>query len=154
MPLPESIRDNSTAAALADLATAGKVEFGELTVEVAPSNILEALRRAKTNLGLNRLSTVTGVDRYPVEPRYEVVYHLQSITSKQRLRLKARVSGDNPEIESACPIYRAANWYEREVFDFFGIRFLNHPDLKRIMLPEDFEGYPLRKDFPVTGMRY
>jgi len=154
MPLPESIRDNSTAAALADLATTGKVEFGELTVEVAPSNILEALRRAKTNLGLNRLSTVTGVDRYPVEPRYEVVYHLQSITSKQRLRLKARVSGDNPEIESACPIYRAANWYEREVFDFFGIRFLNHPDLKRIMLPEDFEGYPLRKDFPVTGMRY
>jgi NADH-quinone oxidoreductase subunit C len=152
--LPDSIRDNSTAAALADLATTGKLEFGELTIEVAPSNILEALSRAKTSLGLNRLSTVTGIDRYPVEPRYEVVYHLQSITTKERLRVKARVSGDNPEIESACPVYRAANWYEREVFDFFGIRFLNHPDLKRIMLPEDFEGFPLRKDFPVTGMRY
>ena len=154
MPLPESILSNPIAAALADLATTGKLEFGELTVEVAPSSILEALTRAKVSLGLNRLSTITGVDRYPVEPRFEVVYHLQSMTSKERLRLKARVSGDNPEIESACPVYRAANWYEREVFDFFGVRFLNHPDLKRIMLPEDFEGYPLRKDFPVTGTRY
>ena len=154
MPLPESIRDNSTAAALADLATTGKLEFGELTIEVAPSDILQALGRAKTTLGLTRLSTVTGVDRYPVEPRFEVVYHLQSMTSKERLRLKARVPGDNPEIESACPVFRSANWYEREVFDFFGVRFLNHPDLKRIMLPEDFEGYPLRKDYPVTGTRY
>jgi NADH-quinone oxidoreductase subunit C len=154
MPLPESLRDNSTAAALADLATAGKLEFGELTVEVAPGNILAALGRAKTSLGLNRLSTITGVDRYPAEPRYEVVYHLQSMTTKERLRLKARLPGDHPEIESACPVFRAANWYEREVFDFFGVRFLNHPDMKRIMLPEDFEGHPLRKDFPVTGTRY
>jgi NADH-quinone oxidoreductase subunit C len=154
MPLPDSISDNSTAAALADLATTGKLEFGELTIEVAPSNILEALGRAKTTLGFDRLSTVTGVDRYPTEPRYEVVYHLQSVSTKSRLRVKARVPGGNPEIESACPVYRAANWYEREVFDFFGVRFLNHPDLKRIMLPEDFEGHPLRKDFPVTGMRY
>ena len=154
MPLPESIRENRTAAALADLATTGCLTFGELTVEVAPSNILEALGRAKTTLGLNRLSTVTGIDRYPVEPRFEVVYHLQSIATKERLRIKARLGSDNPEIESACPVYRAANWYERETFDFFGITFLNHPDLKRIMLPEDFEGYPLRKDFPVTGTRY
>ena len=152
--LPESIRDNSTAASLADLATTGKLEFGELTIEVSPSNILEALTRANSVLGFTRLSSITGVDRYPVEPRYEVVYHLQSIATKERLRIKARVHGDNPEIESACPIYRAANWYERETFDFFGVRFLNHPDLKRIMLPEEFEGYPLRKDFPVTGMRY
>jgi NADH-quinone oxidoreductase subunit C len=154
MPLPESIRDNATAAALADLATTGRVDFGELTIEVAPSDILPALGRAKTSLGFNRLSTITGVDRFPVEPRFEIVYHLQSIATKERIRFKARVYGDNPEIESACPVFRAANWYEREVFDFFGVRFLNHPDLKRIMLPEDFEGYPLRKDFPVTGTRY
>ena len=152
--LPESLRDNPTAAALADLATTGKIEFGELTIEVAPSDILAVLGRARTTLGFNRLSTVTGVDRFPVEPRFEVVYHLQSIATKERIRFKARVPGDNPEIESACPIFRAANWYEREVFDFFGIRFLNHPDLKRIMLPEEFEGFPLRKDFPVTGLRY
>jgi len=154
MPLPESIRENRTAAALADLATTGNLAFGELTVEVTPANVLEALGRAKTTLGFNRLSTVTGVDRYPVEPRFEVVYHLQSTGTKERLRIKARLSGENSEIESACPVYRSANWYEREVFDFFGVRFLNHPDLKRIMLPEDFEGYPLRKDFPVTGTRY
>jgi NADH-quinone oxidoreductase subunit C len=152
--LPESIRDNSTAAALADLAVTGSLAFGELTLEIAPSDIVAALGRARTTLGLNRLSTVTGVDRYPVEPRFEVVYHLQSTVTKERLRLKARVSGDNPEIETACTVFRSANWYEREVFDFFGIRFLNHPDLKRIMLPEEFEGHPLRKDFPVTGMRY
>jgi NADH-quinone oxidoreductase subunit C len=154
MPLPELLRDNSTAAALADLATAGNLDFGELTVEIAPAQILEALHRIKGTLGFNRLSTITGVDRFPVEPRFEVVYHVQSMATRQRLRIKARVSGENPEIESACPVYRAANWYEREVFDLFGIRFLNHPDLKRIMLPEDFEGFPLRKDFPVTGTRY
>jgi NADH-quinone oxidoreductase subunit C len=154
MPLPELFRDNSTAAALADLATTGKLEFGELTVEIAPANILEALHRIKHTLGFNRLSSITGVDRFPVEPRFEVVYHMQSMATKERLRIKSRVPGDNPEIESACPVYRAANWYERETFDFFGVRFLNHPDMKRIMLPEDFEGYPLRKDFPVTGTRY
>ena len=154
MPLPELFRDNSTAAALADLAAGGKLEFGELTVEIAPAHILEALHRIKGTLGFNRLSTITGVDRFPVEPRFEIVYHVQSIATKQRLRIKARVSAGDHEIESACPVYRAANWYEREIFDFFGVRFLNHPDLKRIMLPEDFEGFPLRKDFPVTGTRY
>jgi NADH-quinone oxidoreductase subunit C len=154
MMLPESIRDNSTAAALADIAVTGSLTFGELTLEVAPSDIVTALGRARATLGFNRLSTVTGVDRYPVEPRFEVVYHLQSTSTKERLRLKARVSGSNPEIETACTVFRSANWYEREVFDFFGIRFLDHPDLKRIMLPEEFEGSPLRKDFPVTGMRY
>src|SRR5665213_2930436 len=102
--LPESLRDNPTAAALADLATTGKIEFGELTIEVAPSDILAVLGRARTTLGFNRLSTVTGVDRFPIEPRFEVVYHLQSIATKERIRFKARVPGDNPEIESACPI--------------------------------------------------
>jgi NADH-quinone oxidoreductase subunit C len=152
--LPDSLRDNSTAAALASLATDGMLTFDELTIEVAPANVVEALSLAKNTLGFNRLSTVTGVDRFPAEPRFEVVYHLQNLSTKARLRMKTRLPGENPQVESACPVFRAANWYEREVFDFFGIRFLNHPDLKRIMLPEEFEGYPLRKDFPVTGMRY
>src|SRR5215831_16022010 len=132
--LPDSLRDNSTAAALASLATDGKLTFGELTIEVAPANIVDALSLVKNTLGFNRLSTITGVDRFPAEPRFEVVYHLQSMSTRDRLRIKTRVSGENPELESACPVFRAANWYEREVFDFFGIRFLNHPDLKRIML--------------------
>ena len=154
MPIPESLAGNATAAALAGLATTAKFEFDELTVEIEPSNILEALRRVKHDLKFERIASITAVDRYPAEPRFEIVYHLQAISAKQRLRLKARVSGTNPEIESATGVYHGADWYERETFDLFGIRFLNHPNLTRIMMPEDWEGHPLRKDYPITGMRY
>jgi NADH-quinone oxidoreductase subunit C len=125
--------------------------FGELTVEIAPEKLVEACRLLKHELKFERLSTVTAVDRYPSQPRFEVVYHLQSIARKERLRLKCRLSGEQPEIDSATAVWRSANWYEREVFDLFGIRFRNHPDLRRIMMPEDWEGHPLRKDYPVTG---
>src|ERR1035438_4355835 len=152
--IPEDLRDNPLASALDDLATTAKFAFNELTIEVAPANIVAALRRVKDHLRFERLSTVTCADRYPAEPRFEIVYHLQSIAGKQRLRLKARVSGDNPEIESAFAVYRSANWYEREVFDLFGIRFLNHPNMTRIMMPDDWAGHPLRKDVSVTGTRY
>lgn len=152
--IPEGLRGNPLAMAFDAVASTAKSEFGELTVEIEPARILDALRIAKHDLAFERLSTVTGVDRYPAEPRFEVVYHLQSIANKQRLRLKARVSGENPAIESAFAVYRSADWYEREVFDFFGVRFLNHPDLTRIMMPADWEGHPLRKDYPVTGTRY
>ena len=154
MPIPESLAGNAIAAALAGLATTAKFEFDELTVEIEPSNILEALRRVKHDLKFERIASITAVDRYPAEPRFEIVYHLQAISAKQRLRLKARVSGTNPEIESATGVYHGADWYERETFDLFGIRFLNHPNLTRIMMPEDWEGHPLRKDYPITGMRY
>jgi NADH-quinone oxidoreductase subunit C len=99
------------------------------------------------------LSTVTAVDRYPSEPRFEVVYHLHSIARNQRLRLKCRLPGENPVIDSATVVWRSANWYEREVFDMFGIHFLNHPDPRRILMPEDWEGHPLRKDYPIAGPR-
>jgi NADH-quinone oxidoreductase subunit C len=144
----------SLVAALGDLAVSSKEEFGELTVEVAPGNILAVLARLKGELKFERLTSVTGVDRFPAEPRFEVVYHLQSIANKGRLRVKARLSGDNPHIESAVGVYRSADWYERETFDLFGIVFQNHPDLTRIMMPEGWEGHPLRKDYPVTGTRY
>ena len=81
------------------------------------------------------------------EPRFEVVYHLQSVERNEWLRLKCRLAGGNPEIDSVTGVWRAANWYERETFDLFGISFRNHPDLRRIMLTEDFEGHPLRKDW-------
>jgi NADH-quinone oxidoreductase subunit C len=110
--------------------------------------------KIKSELKFERLTSVTGVDRFPVEPRFEVVYHLQSIANKARLRVKARLSGDNPTIESAVGVYRSADWYERETYDFFGVIFLNHPNPIRIMMPEGWEGYPLRKDYPVTGTRY
>jgi NADH-quinone oxidoreductase subunit C len=121
---------------------------------VAPRNIVAALGRLKNDLKFERLTSVTAVDRYPAEPRFEMVYHLQSIARKERIRLKAPLRGENPEIESAVAVYRSAGWYERETFDLFGVRFLNHPNLRRIMMPEDWEGYPLRKDYPVTGPRY
>src|SRR5579859_5274139 len=137
MPIPESLASNPTAAALADLASTAKFEFNELTVEIPPAGIIEALRRVKRDLKFERITSVTGVDRFPAEPRFEIVYHLQSIARKERLRLKARVSGTNPEIESATAVYHGADWYERETFDLFGVRFLNHPNLTRIMMPED-----------------
>jgi NADH-quinone oxidoreductase subunit C len=139
---------------LEDIAVATKVGFGETTIEVAPENILEAVRRLKHDFKFERLTSITGVDRFPAEPRFEVVYHLQSIAGKQRIRIKARLHGDNPVIESVVSIYRAADWYERETFDLFGVKFLNHPRLTRIMMPDDWEGHPLRKDYPVTGIRY
>ncbi|HXJ39493.1 MAG TPA: NADH-quinone oxidoreductase subunit C [Bryobacteraceae bacterium] len=156
--IPESLLPDPIVSALADLATTAKFEFNELTIEIAPDKIVEAMGRVKNKLKFERLTSVTGVDRFPAEPRFEVVYHLQAVAAKQRLRLKARVAsgiaGANPEIESVTSVYRGANWYERETFDLFGIRFLNHPELTRIMMPEDWEGHPLRKDYPITGTRY
>jgi len=139
---------------LEDIAIATKNEFNETTIEVAPENIVTAMGRLKYDLKFERLTSIAGVDRFPAEPRFEVVYHLQSIAGKQRIRIKARVPGDNPEIKSVTSVYRAADWYERETFDLFGVKFLNHPELTRIMMPDDWEGYPLRKDYPITGTRY
>ena len=151
--IPENLQDNAVIVALGNLAASAKSEFDELTIEVAAADILAVLRQLK-GLGFEQLTTVTAVDRYPSEPRFEIVYHLHSFSKKQRLRIKARISGESPEIESACSVYGSANWYEREVFDFYGVKFLNHPDPRRIMMPDDWEGYPLRKDYPVTGKRY
>ena len=154
MPIPESLHEHATAAALEDLAVTGRFERGEVTIEIAPEQIIVALGRLKRDLGFEQLSTLTGVDRYPSEPRFEVVYHLQSISQYRRVRLKVRLPGTNPQLESATAVYRSANWFERETYDLFGITFLNHPNLTRIMLPEDWIGHPLRKDYPVTGTRY
>ena len=136
---------------LEPFALSSSERFGELTVEIAPEKLVEACLFLKTDRQFERLSTVTAVDRYPSQPRFEVVYHLQSIGRNQRLRLKCRLSGERPEIDSATAVWRSANWFEREVFDLFGIRFRNHPDLRRIMMPEDWDGHPLRKDYPTTG---
>ena len=155
--LPENLRENALAAAVegfdSQALTSGKYDRGELTLEIAPERIAAVCQFLKYDRNFVRLSSVTAVDRYPAEPRFEVVYHLHSVESKTRLRLKCRVYGTDPVIESVTPVWRSANWYEREVFDLFGIRFLNHPDLRRIMMPDDWEGHPLRKDYPVTGPR-
>jgi NADH-quinone oxidoreductase subunit C len=133
--------------------TAVVTDRGETTLIVPAEHIAAAGRILKSQQEYVRLSTVTGVDRYPAEPRFEVVYHLLSLSRNTWLRVKCKLPGANPEIDSLTGVWRSANWYERETFDLFGIRFRNHPDLTRIMLPDDWEGHPLRKDYPVTGTR-
>src|SRR5690242_4298992 len=155
--LPDNLKEHAVAASIdafdTEAVQGGKFEGGELTLEIAPAKINSVCGFLKYDQQFNRLSTVTAVDRYPSEPRFEVVYHLHSIEKNQRLRLKCRLAGSTPEIETVTTVWRGANWYERETFDLFGIKFLGHPDLRRIMMPDDWEGHPLRKDYPVTGTR-
>ena len=128
--------------------------LGETTHIVAPERIVETCRHFKDEDRYERLSAVTCVDWHPAEPRFEVVYHLHSLSQNRRLRLKCRLSGDAPEIDSVYSVWRSADWFEREVFDLFGVRFRNHPNLTRILMPLDWEGHPLRKDYPVHGFKY
>jgi len=130
-----------------------RVVHGMVELTVPPGAILDLVRRLASEFRFDMFLDVTAVDWYPTEPRFEVVYHLFCHERKGRLRLKCRVSGERPEIASVVPVWSAANWYEREVFDLFGIRFAGHPQLRRILMPEDWQGHPLRKDYPVTGYR-
>jgi len=125
-----------------------------MTLEVSPEKIVEVCRSLKEERRFVRLADLTAVDWHPAEPRFEVVYHLHSVERNERLRLKCRLAGDAAEIDSVTSVWRSANWHEREVFDLFGIVFRGHPDLRRIMMPEDWEGHPLRKDYPVYGNKY
>jgi NADH-quinone oxidoreductase subunit C len=156
--LPDVLRGVETAAAIeawdAGALLGGSQDLGETVLFIEPGRIVGVCRLLKTQHGFNRLSAVTAIDRYPAEPRFEVVYLLHAAPAAKRLRLKCRLSGADPAIESVTSVWEGANWYERETFDLFGIRFLNHPNLTRIMLPEYWEGHPLRKDFPIDGYRY
>jgi len=138
-----------------------KQALGETTLIADPARIVDLCRYLKDSENFLRLDTITAVDWYLTEPRFEVVYHLhslgqnpQSSIEARRLRVKCKLSGTNPEIDSVTSVWRAANWYEREIFDMFGIGFRNHPNLIRILMPLDWEGYPLRKDYPVHGYKY
>ena len=132
----------------------GSLAFGEATLILDPATIVEVCRFLKSEQKFVRLVSVTAVDWHPVEPRFEVVYQLHSIERNDRLRLKCRVSGDAAQIDSVCEVWAGANWYEREIFDLFGIQFRNHPNLTRIMMPENWQGHPLRRDYPVHGHKY
>jgi NADH-quinone oxidoreductase subunit C len=132
-----------------------KFDRDELSIYVERSSLREAcaLLRDDANCPFNFLSDVTCVDWHPQEPRFEVVYQLLSIPKKERVRLKVRLGSDSPAVESVTSVWPAANFFEREVFDLFGIRFTGHPYLRRIQMPENWEGHPLRKDYPVEGYR-
>ncbi len=110
-------------------------------------DVLAALRGP--GLAFEFLSDLTAVDWWPAEPRFEVVYHLASFEHRTRLRVKVRVGGDDARLPTASDIWPAADWLEREVWDLFGIVFDNHPDLRRLLMPEDWVGHPARKDYPV-----
>jgi len=120
---------------------------------VARESIVPVCQLLKREAGFDRLSAVTAVDWWPREPRFEVIYILHSLRNATRLRLSVTV-GEGTELDSVTSVWRGANWYEREVFDLFGIPFRNHPNLERIMMPADWEGHPLRKDYPVHGHKY
>jgi len=132
-----------------------KFDRDEMTIYVERSALREAcaLLRDDPACPFNFLSDVTCVDWHPAEPRFEVVYHLLSIPKKERIRLKVRLNSSSPNVDSLTPVWAGANYFEREVFDLFGVRFAGHPYLRRIMMPEDWEGHPLRKDYPVEGYR-
>jgi NADH-quinone oxidoreductase subunit C len=132
-----------------------KFDREEMTIYVGRPYIREAcaLLRDHREVPFNFLSDITCVDWYPSEPRFEVIYHLLSVPRKERVRLKVRLDGSSPVVESVTPVWPGANYFEREIFDLFGIRFTGHPYLRRLLMPEDWEGHPLRKDYPVEGYR-
>ena len=127
---------------------------GQVAVTLKKDRILDICRflHDDPDLFFDYLVDVCGADYLGKnEKRFEVVYHLYSIKHRHALRLKAEVAGDTPSIDSVMPVWIGANWHEREAYDMYGIVFKGHPDLRRILLPEDWEGYPLRKDYPLQG---
>lgn len=130
-----------------------KFDRDELSIYVARESIRQACQQLRAKGLVDFLSDVTCADYYPRQPRFEMAYHLLSMQRKERVRLKVRLEADDAVIESITALWPAANFFEREVFDLFGIRFLGHPYLRRIMMPEDWEGHPLRRDYPVEGYR-
>ena len=135
--------------------TEAKFDRDEMTICLDRANIREAcaILRDEAEYSFNYLSDITCVDWYPAEPRFEVVYHLLSIPKKERVRLKVRLDNASPVVDSLTSLWPGANYFEREVFDLFGIRFSGHPYMRRLLMPEDWEGHPLRKDYPVEGYR-
>jgi len=129
------------------------VEFrGEVTVPVARAKIVDVCRFLKTECGFDMLTDLAGVDNYGEDPRFEVDYQLYSLAQRCRLRLKVEISEDDMIVDSVAGVWRTADWHEREAFDMFGLRFRDHPNLKRILMWDGYPYYPLRKEFPVAGI--
>ena len=129
-----------------------KFDRGELTLTIAREQIRGACETVK-RAGYNFFEDLTAVDWFPSTPRFQLSYQILSHSLKQFVRLRVMVDEADPAVESITPVWPGANFYEREVFDLFGIRFEGHPNLRRIMMPDDWKGHPLRKDYPVEGYR-
>ena len=155
--LPEVLGENPTALAVnkrvPDGIIGATIAVDGPVLTIAPEHIVSVCRVLKDEAGFECFSAVTGVDWWPQEPRFEIIYLLRSLRHNARLRLSVKLA-EGEELDSVTGVWRGANWYEREVFDLFGVPFRNHPNLERIMMPADWEGHPLRKDYPVHGHRY
>jgi NADH-quinone oxidoreductase subunit C len=139
-------------ATLGDVLRSGRVERGELTVHVQTAAIVRVLTylRDQSNCQFKMLVDLCGVDYPERDQRFEVVYHLLSLKHNQRVRVKVTTDETTP-VPSVTGVFGAANWYEREVWDMYGVYFADHPDLRRLLTDYGFEGHPMRKDFPQTG---
>lgn len=126
---------------------------GDTFARIEADAILDVCTFLKEEHHFVYLSDVIGTDRYTSDERFEVIYNLLSLKNRDRLFLKVRCNEENPEVDSVVPVWPGANWNEREVYDMFGIRFKNHPDHRRIFMPEDFQYFPLRKEFPLLGIK-
>ncbi|HEY3250674.1 MAG TPA: NADH-quinone oxidoreductase subunit C [Ignavibacteria bacterium] len=121
-------------------------------IEVPKEKIVELSTILRDEFQFDQLRDLVGVDRFTKEHRFECIYNVYSSVTKARIMLRVKLDSKKPEVESLYPVWKSADWYEREAFDMFGIVFLNHPDLRRLYLQEEFEYYPLRKDFPLMGI--
>ena len=130
-----------------------KIEFrGESTFVILPTDLREVAQFCKDELSFDYLVDITSVDNFGDEPRFEIVYELYSMTLAIHLRLKLRVSEDRGEVPTVSDLWPTANWHEREIFDMMGIRFADHPDLRRILMWDGYPYFPLRKEFPLEGL--
>lgn len=125
---------------------------GEVSLHVSREKLFGVLKSLKEEYGFNYLADIGTIDHYTDEGRFEVFYNLYNLTDNIRIRVKCRLEEDNPEVESVVGLWPAANWNEREAYDMMGIRFKNHPDLRRMFMPEDFQYFPHRKEFPLIGI--
>ena len=125
---------------------------GTLCIVLEKDFILEICRILKSDIKFDLLLDAVSIDRFKKDNRFEMVYNLYSTSNKDRMFIRIHLDSKNPEMESLSQIWKSANWYEREAYDMMGIKFLNHPDLRRIYMPEEYEYHPLRKDFPLTGI--
>ncbi|HEX7569543.1 MAG TPA: NADH-quinone oxidoreductase subunit C [Verrucomicrobiae bacterium] len=143
---------NQIKAKFGDLVSEPAEFRGEISVKITDAEkIFDVCSFAKKQLGFDFLVDITSVDNYGEDPRWTVVYHLRSVANNVELRLKTDVSEEKSELPSVLPVWRTANWHEREIYDLMGIRFSGHPDLRRILMWEGYPYHPLRKDFPLAG---
>ncbi|MEM9719851.1 MAG: NADH-quinone oxidoreductase subunit C [Bacteroidota bacterium] len=124
----------------------------ELTIDVAAEKIYPVLAFLKEAKDFDYLSDITATDHYEDSERFEVSYNLVNLKAKQRIRVSCRVEEDDPSLDSIITLWESADWFEREAFDMVGIKFTNHPDLRRMFMPEDYPYFPLRKEFPLLGI--